>query len=146
MTCETFKFWDLVWLIFEVWWYMLNYVNSLGPDNDNQSSLAQVIAWHQATDKQQAITWTSDDLLPTLNPSVKFNKGNNFQWKKLYLKMSAAKQWPFCSVHSVLTHLNIHHSSFTQWGLDVAFSPQETEKLRHPHRLLISWRRKEPGH
>ena len=80
---ETFKFWDSVRLILEIWRYMFNW---LWPDG---------VIWHHRTWSKlpaqcQAITWTNIDLL-SIRPSGTIYdeigiKILNFSFPKIHLK------------------------------------------------------------
>ena len=63
--------------------------------------------------RHKAIVWTNAGILYNWSPR------NNFNWnwyifiKKMHLKMSSGKRWPFCLGLNVLTHLSLSQLSWS---------------------------------
>ena len=69
--------------------------------------------------RRQAIIWTNAAILLIgplgTNFSEIFIEIQTFWFKKMHLKMSAAKWWPFCLGLNVLTDVHMHRSMSQLW-------------------------------
>ena len=124
---ETFKFWDLMWLILEIWWQssfsiiekrnpMLNHggrvthicvskVTIIGSDNG---------LW---PGRRQAIIWTNAGILLIGPLGTKLREILSeiyiFSLKKMHLKMSSGNRWRFC------LSLNVLYKEHYIWRINV---------------------------
>ena len=77
-------------------------------------------------DRRQAIIWTNAGILligPSgTNLSEILIKILTFSFKKMRLKLSSAKRWPFCLGLNVLNITTTHHSTSLKWLLSLSGS------------------------